>query len=71
MNDPQVEDGFVHRVVVNQEGQYALWFADQEIPAGWEDAGKVGAREECLAFVEEVWTDMTPASLRKTDGACG
>ena len=54
-----------YRTVVNHEGQYSIWFADREIPAGWTDAGKDGSREECLAFVEEVWTDMRPLSLRK------
>jgi uncharacterized protein YbdZ (MbtH family) len=27
--------------------------------------GRPGSREECLAYVEAVWTDMTPLSLRK------
>jgi MbtH protein len=58
----------MHRVVVNHEGQYSLWFADREIPAGWSDAGKGGTREECLAYVEEVWTDMRPLSLRRAMG---
>jgi len=53
------------KVVVNHEGQYSLWPADRENPAGWTDAGKSGSKEECLAFVEEVWTDMRPLSLRK------
>jgi len=32
---------------------------------GWKDAGKVGTKEECLAYIKEVWTDMRPLSLRK------
>src|SRR5262245_5340332 len=53
------------RVVVNHEEQYSLWPADREPPAGWNDAGKVGTRQECLAHIEEVWTDMRPLSLRR------
>ena len=53
------------RVVANEEEQYSLWPADREIPQGWTDAGKWGTREECLAHIEEVWTDMRPLSLRK------
>jgi MbtH protein len=53
------------QVVVNHEGQYSLWPADREPPAGWSNAGKVGTREECLAYVEEFWTDMRPLSLKK------
>jgi MbtH protein len=53
------------RVVANHEEQYSLWPSDREIPDGWRDAGKVGTREECLAHIEEVWTDMRPLSLRR------
>jgi len=34
-------------------------------PLGWRDAGKEGPKEECLAYIKEVWTDMRPLSLRK------
>jgi MbtH protein len=27
--------------------------------------GKSGTKEECLAYIKEVWTDMRPLSLRK------
>ncbi len=54
----------IFKVVVNSEGQYSIWPADRDAPAGWTEAGKSGPREECLAFVEEVWTDMRPMSLR-------
>ena len=53
------------RVVVNHEEQYSLWPAGREVPPGWRDAGKQGTREECLAYIEEVWTDMRPLSLRR------
>ncbi len=64
VDDQGTPDAPSHKVVVNDEGQYSLWFLDRENPAGWTDAGKSGTREECLAFVEEVWTDMRPLSLR-------
>ena len=57
-----------HKVVVNSEGQYSLWFADRENPSGWSDAGLSGTKEECLAYVEQVWTDMRPISLREKVG---
>jgi MbtH protein len=60
-----MEDGLTYRVVVNGEEQYSIWPERRETPRGWRDAGKTGNREECLAFVKEVWTDMRPASLRK------
>jgi MbtH protein len=53
------------RVVVNEEEQYSIWPAQRKLPAGWAQAGKMGSKEECLAHIEEVWTDMRPLSLRK------
>jgi MbtH protein len=55
----------VFKVVVNHEDQYSLWSTDREIPTGWSDAGIEGPREECLAYIREVWTDMRPKSLRE------
>jgi MbtH protein len=53
------------KVVVNDDGQYSIWPTDREVPAGWSEAGKVGSRPECLAYIEEVWTDMRPLGLRR------
>ncbi|GAC1469459.1 MAG: MbtH family protein [Isosphaeraceae bacterium] len=58
------EDKLVYKVVLNHEEQYSLWPADRDAPLGWREAGKVGSKSECLAFVDEVWTDMRPLSLR-------
>ncbi|MCJ1678506.1 MbtH family NRPS accessory protein [Streptomyces sp. APSN-46.1] len=60
----QTEDR-IHRVVLNDEEQYSLWWADRELPAGWHAEGTEGTREECLARIAEVWTDMRPLSLRR------
>ncbi|MBY6263494.1 MbtH family protein [Azospirillum sp. 412522] len=57
------QDGRV-RVVMNDEGQYALWPADRPIPAGWRDTGKAGGRDECLGHISDVWQDMRPLSIR-------
>ena len=52
-------------VVVNHEEQYSIWPIDREIPLGWNPVGKEGNKQECLDYIEEVWTDMRPLSLRK------
>lgn len=52
------------KVVLNDEEQYSIWAADRANPAGWRDEGFAGPKEECLAHIEEVWTDMRPRSLR-------
>jgi MbtH protein len=58
------------KVVVNHEEQYSIWPADRENPLGWNDAGKTGKKTECLDYINSVWTDMRPLSLRKRmDGA--
>jgi uncharacterized protein YbdZ (MbtH family) len=64
-NDPDKEDTTIYKVVVNHEEQYSIWQEYKENPLGWKDAGKVGSKDECLAYIKEVWTDMRPLSLRK------
>ena len=59
------DDSTIYRVVVNHEEQYSIWPDYKEIPAGWRDVGKSGPKDECLAYIKEVWTDMRPLSLRK------
>lgn len=59
------EDTTSYKVVVNYEEQYSIWPADRENPPGWNDVGKQGAKQECLDYIKEVWTDMRPLSLRK------
>jgi MbtH protein len=59
------EDTTIYTVVLNHEEQYSIWPAYKELPLGWTAAGKQGPKAECLAYIEEVWTDMRPLSLRK------
>ena len=64
MNDlPNNE--MIYKVVINLEEQYSIWPAGRENPSGWRDVGRQGTKSECLAFIEEVWTDMRPLSLRR------
>jgi len=58
------DDTRTYKVVINHEEQYSIWFADRELPLGWEAVGKEGTKQECLDYIEEVWTDMRPKSLR-------
>jgi MbtH protein len=57
-----------YQVVVNDEEQYSIWFADRPRPAGWAEVGKTGTKDDCLAYIEAVWTDLTPRSVRAQDG---
>ena len=58
------QENIQYRVVINDEEQYSIWPAHKQNPAGWNDAGKVGTKKDCLDFIEEVWTDMRPLSVR-------
>ncbi len=53
------------KVVVNDEGQYSLWPDGQTNAPGWRDAGHAGTKQECLAYIGRVWTDLRPLSLRR------
>jgi len=53
------------KVVLNDEEQYSIWPSDRDNPDGWHDAGFAGTKDECLAHIEQVWTDMRPRSLRE------
>lgn len=64
-HDPDPEDTAIYKVVLNHEEQYSVWQADRENPPGWQDFGRTGTRADCLTYIEEVWKDMRPLSLRK------
>jgi uncharacterized protein YbdZ (MbtH family) len=59
------EDTTTYKVVINHEEQYSLWPDGRDNPLGWQDVGKSGSKAECLTYIQEVWTDMRPLSLRR------
>lgn len=61
--DPDTIAHLFH-VVVNHEQQYSIWDTRRDLPKGWRDEGFVGPEAACLAYIEEVWTDLRPLSLR-------
>lgn len=63
------EDTTVYQVVVNHEEQYSIWPADRDLPNGWRSVGPKGLKAECLGYIEKVWTDMRPLSLRNAMAA--
>jgi len=56
---------------VNHEEQYSIWPAHKEPPSGWRRVGRQGPEPECLAYIDEVWTDMRPLSLRRQMAEAG
>ena len=65
MRDDEENDRTTYKVVLNHEEQYSIWPAERENAPGWRDAGQTGTKAECLAYIERVWTDMRPLSLRR------
>ena len=53
-------DNEIYAVVRNIYGQYSIWPKRDKLPAGWENTNYEGARQACLAHIDEIWTDITP-----------
>jgi MbtH protein len=53
------------KIVINLEEQYSVIPTSWPVPHGWREVGITGSREVCCRHVEEHWTDMRPASLRR------
>ena len=65
MSSPESDaDDALYNVVINHEEQYSIWRADKALPSGWKAMGNPRLKADCLAHIEEVWTDMRPRSLR-------
>ena len=58
-------DRVKYKVVVNREQMYSIWPADRENPLGWKEVGKVGEKQACLDYIEDVCTDMRPLVLQE------
>jgi MbtH protein len=52
-------------VLINDEEQYGLFPLGLVVPSGWRTAGFSGTEEACIEYVDQHWTDMRPASLRR------
>lgn len=46
----------------NHEGQFSLWPVFAPVPEGWSVKFGPEARDKCLAYIEETWTDIRPLS---------
>ncbi len=68
MSNPFDDPDGTFLVLVNDENQHSLWPAFAEVPAGWTVALRDSSREAALAYVEEQWTDLRPASLVRAMG---
>ncbi|WP_257168033.1 MbtH family NRPS accessory protein [Bradyrhizobium sp. SRS-191] len=65
MDSDDVNSDRLYYVVVNSEEQYSIWRADRDPPKGWSIVGEKAAKPQCLDYINSVWTDMRPLSLRR------
>lgn len=63
MSNPFEDKDGVYLALVNAEGEYSLWPAFIDVPAGWDIAHPRDTRDACLDFINRTWTDMRPKSL--------
>jgi MbtH protein len=68
MNPFDDENGTFY-VLVNDEDQHSLWPTFVAVPEGWRVVFGEDNRANCLAYVEEHWTDLRPRSLREAMAA--
>jgi len=66
MNTTEPNQETMYRVVINHEEQYSIWPVGRECPTGWREIGPTGSKAKCLDYIQEVWTDMRPRSLRSS-----
>ena len=64
MTNPFDDENGRFSVLINDEQQYSLWPSFADVPAGWRVVFGEDSRDACLAYVEEHWTDLRPASIR-------
>lgn len=64
MSSSEDEKLRLYTIVVNGNEQYSIWPAERELPDGWNRLGVKGPKKQCLEFIQEVWTDMSPLKSR-------
>lgn len=60
------EDTATYIVLMNDEEQHSLWPSFKSVPAGWRVVRGPGSKQECMDYVDEVWKDITPLSVRRS-----
>lgn len=63
MANPFDDENGTFYALVNHEGQYSLWPAFADAPAGWRPVYGEASRRACLDFIEANWLDLRPKSL--------
>src|SRR5580704_11909389 len=65
VSDPEETTRNAFAVVVNDQGQHALWQAELELPAGWRRQSAALPRQAGLDAIAGAWPDITPGERRR------
>jgi amino acid adenylation domain-containing protein/thioester reductase-like protein len=65
VSDPGKTTRNAFAVVVNDQGQHALWQAELELPAGWRRQSAARPRQAGLDTIAGAWPDITPGERRR------
>ncbi|WP_110927797.1 MbtH family protein [Bacillus massiliglaciei] len=65
MTNPFENEDSLFLVLMNEEGQYSLWPAFLDVPAGWVKKFGQSSRVLCQQYIESNWRDMRPASIKE------
>ena len=63
-SNPFDDDNGTFYVLINGEEQHSLWPSFAAVPMGWTVVFGESTRADCLAYIEENWTDIRPKTLR-------
>jgi MbtH protein len=63
MKNPFNDESSEFLALINAEGQYSLWPSFANVPPGWKIIHQKAARNTCLDYINQQWTDMRPKSL--------
>jgi MbtH protein len=64
VSNPFDDDNGIFSVLVNEEGQHCLWPEAIPVPSGWRATLTGAPRQSALEYVETVWSDLRPSTLR-------
>jgi MbtH protein len=62
VSNPFDDQGGAFVVLTNDQGQYSLWPAVADVPAGWVVASQQNSRQASLEYINQNWTDMRPTT---------
>lgn len=68
MTNPFDDEQGTFLVLRNDGGEFSLWPAFADVPAGWTVVLQETTRDRCAAYVEEHWADLYPRGIASGSG---